>query len=285
MSIANAQASVKRLPSDMNQVWTVTRIEFLRNLRRKRLLIFVIIIAMVSALVLAIPPLFAGYPSDPIFGPYTFLQFFTSVVNFLVVLLAVFYGGDMLVSEVHSRTGYAIFPNPIRRSSLFLGKFLASLLACILILGAYYVIAAVSAAVIYIKLPVELLYSFLFAILYASACLAVAFLISALMKTTTSATVLTFVLFLFIFNILSGMLTFAGVRAEPLLTFQSGVISGFVNGPYPEFFPKDLEISQGGFHMTIYQPTVEMGVAVTLIWLVVAFILAFIVFRRREMVE
>ena len=288
MAASTVHARKWKLPSDLDQIETVTRVEFMRNLRRKRLLIFTIIIALVSALVLVIPPMFGGYPDDPILGPYVFAQNFTSAIGFLVILLAVFYGGDALVSEFSNKTGYAIFPNPVRRSSLFLGKLFASMLACILILGAYYIIIAVSMAIIYHTLVIELLYSFSFAVLYMAACLGVAFAVSALMRTTVSALVLTFVLFFFIFSMLSGILMFVGVRTEPLITFQAGVISGFLNGPYPEFFPP-MEQKFGNFtgndtfSFTIHNPTVGNGIIVCTIWLIVSLLVAYLFFRRREM--
>ena len=289
MAVTNAEAGKYVLPSDFDQIVTVTRVEFLRNLRRKRLLIFAIIIALVSALVLAVPPFFGGYPKDPILGPYSFAQNFTSAIDFLIILLAVFYGGDALVSEFSNKTGYAIFPNPIRRSSLFMGKLFSSLLACVLVLGAYYIIIAASMIAVYGTLVIELLYSFLYAVLYMSACLGVAFAISALMKSTVSALVLTFVLFLFVLSMLSGILMFAKVRAEPLLTFQAGVISGFLNGPYPGFFPPTEQRpnfgggNATGFDFVFYNPTVANGIIVCTVWRVVSLMLAYVVFRRREM--
>jgi len=283
MESAHTYQMKRNLPSDIQQAWVVTKVEFIRNLRRKRLLIFFIIIGLVAALLLAIPPLFTGYPKDPLLGPYQFSQFFTSFVNFLAILLAVFFGGDAIVSEFHNKTGYSILPNPMRRFSLFLGKFTANLFACVIILGVYYIIITASLAVIYSRVPVELLYSFLFAVLYTTACVALAFLISSMMRTTTSATVLTFVLFFFIFNIVSNILMFVGVRTEYILTFQAGVINGFVNGPYPEMFPVDATFHQGDFSLTIYQPTVGMAILVTSMYAVVAFVVGYVIFRRRQM--
>jgi len=289
MAIANVEKAKRVLPSDFDQIIAVTRVEFLRNLRRKRLLIFAIIIALVSALVLAVPLFFDGYPKGSSLSPYIFAQNFMAGISFLTILLAVFYGGDALVSEFSNKTGYAIFPNPIRRSSLFVGKLFASLLACFLILGSYYIIIAVSMLAVYSTLVIELLYSFLFALLYMSACLGVAFAISALMRSTVSALVLTFVLFLFVLSMLSGILMFARVRAEPLLTFQVGVISGFLSGPYPGSYPPPTERTfipvdnRTSFEFVTYNPTVVNGIIVCIIWLIVSLSLAYFVFRRREM--
>ena len=291
MAVSNVERRKWNLPSDLDQIETVIRVEFLRHLRRKRLLMFAIIIALVSALVLAIPPFFGGYPSNPILGPYQFAQYFTSAADFLIILLAVFYGGDALVSEFSSKTGYSLFPNPVNRFSLFTGKLLAGLLACVLLLGGYYMIIAASMLVIYKTLVIELVYSFLFAGLYMFACLGVAFAISALMKSTVSALVLTFVLFFFVFTMLSAVLMIAKVRAEPLLTFQAGVISGFLNGPYPESFPPletrpdfgNMTGNMTAFDFVVYNPTVVNGIAVSVIWLVVSLVIAYLVFRRREM--
>ena len=103
MATISAHLGKRQLPSDMSQVWTVTQLELKRNLRRRRFVAFLIIIALVVSLILAIPPA-AGIDYAKL-GTYQFAQIFTEFANFLIILLAGFFAGDSLVSEVHSKTG------------------------------------------------------------------------------------------------------------------------------------------------------------------------------------
>ncbi len=279
MATISAHINKRQLPSDMDQVWTVTRLELKRNLRRKRFVAFLIIIALVVSLILAIPPA-AGIDYAKL-GAYQFAQIFTEFASFLIILLAVFFAGDSLVSEFHSKTGYSLFPNPVKRSSIFVGKILASLLGCILILGIYYILMAASVGIIFHQMPLEIALSFGFAVLYAAAAVGVSYLFGSLMKTTASATVLTFVFFLFILQMLSAVFMVAGMRADPLLTYEAGVINAVLAGPFPEAYPQDMSDPRMPFK--IFQPKVDIAIVVMLIWMIVTLVLAYFFFRRREM--
>lgn len=272
-------------PPDLAQVWMVTQVELQRNLRRKRLLAVLAVVVVVCVLVIGIiPALGRSYPDRPILGVYDYSQFFLGFVSFLAILIAVFFGGDALVSEFFGRTGYSIFPNPVKRSVIFMGKVFASMIATLIVLGILYLIIAVSMAVIYRTVPVEMVYSFFYAFLYVTATVGVAYFISAIMKTTTSAMILTFFLFLFIMPIVEGVLMFADVRPEGFLTFEGGLITGFMQGPFPQYFPPErtrFETPFGTFSQ--YAPGVAAGTVVILIWMFVSFFLAYYFFRRRDM--
>ncbi len=285
MSTATAKKAKLVPPSDLVQIWTVARLEIQRNLRRKRLIACLAIVIAICAIGLAIIPALGGsYPSDPILGPYQFSQIFLEFGGFLAILIAVFFGGDPIVSEFHGKTGYTLFPNPVKRSSIFLGKILSSLIATFIVIGLFYLIITISMVAIYQKVPIEMLYSFGFAFLYVTALIAVAYLISSLMKTTMAAMILTFFLLLFILPIITTVLTFAGYRPDAFLNFQAGIVTGFMAGPFPEFYPPDLVINDSsGFTFTFFQPKVDIGIIVCFIWMIIAFILAYFFFRRREM--
>jgi len=286
MSTSTAASTKYRPPSDMTQIWAVTQVELQRNFRRKRLIAVLAVVIIVCVLVIGIVPAVGrNYPDQPILGPYNYSQFFLGFVSFLAILIAVFFGGDALVSEFYSRTGYSIFPNPVKRSSIFLGKVLASLIDALIVLSVFYLIIAGSMAAIYHTVPAEMAYSFFYAFMYVTAILGVAYFISSIMKTTTSAMVLTFFLFLFIMPIVQGVLMFAQVKPEGFLTFEAGLVTGFMQGPYPESFPTDTKIPTGSplGDITVYAPTVVVGTLVILIWMIVTYSLAYYFFRRRDM--
>jgi len=269
------------IPGDLAQVLTVARYELLRHLRRRRFLAMLAIIAVVVTLILALPPaLGVPQPSDP----YGFSQNLVQFTAILVLLAATFFAADGLAGEFHQRTGYVVFPNPIRRASLYWGKVLAGLGASLGIVGTYYGIVAVASLGFTGRVVAELGLSALFAFLYTASAVGVAYLVSAVMKGTTGATILTFLLFLFVLPIASTTLTFAKVKPMFLVTFASETLTNVLAGPFPEAYPQDSTIVVGpGFTFTQYVPEVVPAVAVMALYLVVSVVLARMLFARREM--
>ena len=54
-----------------------------------------------------------------------------------MILSTAFFGGDAISGEFQNRTGYFLVPNPIRRSAIYVGKWLAALMASTIILGVF----------------------------------------------------------------------------------------------------------------------------------------------------
>jgi ABC-2 type transport system permease protein len=52
-------------------------------------------------------------------------------VPILSVLSATFFSADAIVSEYESKTGCFLFPNPIRKTAIFVGKVIASALVSV----------------------------------------------------------------------------------------------------------------------------------------------------------
>jgi len=134
-----------RPPSDARQVYLVGRYELLKHLRSKRLIGMLVIELAVFLLILAIPPLLGhDYKTDPA----SFAEDFYSWVPTLVVIGATLFAGDALVSEFQNRTGYLVFPNPVKRITFFLGKYWATLAILIINLMLFYGLTSVASLAI-----------------------------------------------------------------------------------------------------------------------------------------
>src|SRR3989442_5432148 len=70
--------------------------------------------------------------------PNAFVSTFATFTGLLVVLSGVLFAADALVSEHEKRTGYFLFPNPVRREVLVLGKIAASLIVSAAVISLYY---------------------------------------------------------------------------------------------------------------------------------------------------
>lgn len=282
-SVAKPKVASKNqstIPSDFQQFLFVVRYETLKYLRGKRLIAMLIIIALILGLILGIPPALGDdYPSDGL----DFAGRFVGFVSIIVILCITFFGADAIVSEFQHKTGYVLFPNPLKKSVILFGKFFASFLSSMLMLLIFYGTVMLSTAAVTRSLPVEIGLSFLFCVMFLGSALSVTYLLSSIMKGTTGATVLTFFLFFLILPIFESVFTFAAVKPWASITFASGIISYILVVPYP----KDIveEMSFGGETIEIHQfyPDVVLSLLIMFFYLVITFALAYFIFARKEM--
>ena len=211
--------------------------------------------------------------------PEDFESFFVGFASILIIICATFFGADALVGEFSNRTGYLIFPTPMKRHVLFSGKFMASLTAGLIVIGIFYAGIGILSLIAAHGIDDHFLLSFAYALEYLLALTAVAYLISSLMKGATGAIVLTFLLPLLIFNIIDGVFMMAGVKFEASLTFSAGVIGYILQEPYPV----DTTIDHGGFTFANYYPDPALSVIVMFAWAVVAVALSLVLFKRKQL--
>ncbi|WP_019178420.1 ABC transporter permease [Methanomassiliicoccus luminyensis] len=277
---SDAQAA---LPSDIKQVGIVAKYDILKFLRSRRLLGMLIIEGLVLALITALL-LTTDRPSmtfDEV--AYQYISFAST----LVIIAATLFGGDAIVSEFQGRTGYLLFPNPVKRGTILAGKFLSACGAMVLVMGLYYVITLVAGLVISDTGGVSwlILYSGLLSVLYGVSALAVAFFISSLMKGSTGSLILTFALFFFVFNIAGSLLgALGGIKPWFIPTFAGETLSYIMQTPYPvdEIWTQTIE-GFGDFTTYLFYPKIWESVGVMIAWTVIPLALAYFLFKRREM--
>ena len=269
------------IPSDLKQVGLVMRYDIYKHLRSKRLLSIIVIEIVVLALILMLPPLLGhAYPKDAA----AFVGNFASFVNILVIIGATLFAGDAIVSEYQNRTGYLLFPNPVKRWTLFTGKLFASIIVMTLVMGVYYAVAITAGIGATGSISVLAFYSFLLALLYSLACVGIGFLLSSVFKGATGALVFTFALLFMLLPIVDGVTAVAGVKVEASLTFAGGTINYILTDPYPHDFPQTFPIAAGQ-NLTVwnYFPNVGIAIVVMLVYAGISLAIAMVAFQRREM--
>ncbi|MGQ9588105.1 MAG: ABC transporter permease [Thermoplasmata archaeon] len=206
---------------------------------------------------------------------------FLNFANILIIICATFFGADALVSEFQNRTGYLIFPNPMKRGTLFFGKYAASMTAGIIVVAVFY--AGVALLSLYSAHGVDDDYglSFAYALEYLMAAMAVGYVVSVLMKGTTGATVLTFFLLIMILPIVDSVSMFTGVKMEASLTFASNVLIYILYDPYPVDTTTDFG---AGMSFSQFYPD-PLWAAVTMLgYAVAAIAISLVVFKRKQLV-
>lgn len=208
-----------------------------------------------------------------------FSGIFLAFASILVIIAATFFAADAIVGEFQNRTGYLVFPTPLRRWALFMGKFAASMTAGLMVVSLFYAGTAALSFVAVGGVDDDFLLSYLFAVEFLWATTAVAYLISSVLKGSTGATVLTFLMFIVILPIVDSVSTFAGVKIDASLTFVGGIITFIVVDPYPV----DSVTDQFGFTFYMYYPEPWVAAIVCLAYAVIGMAVSMFLFNRKQL--
>lgn len=265
--------------SELDKLGIVISYEFLKHIRRKRLYVVLGIALVVEALVLIlIPVLLDHYPSSVMA-----MAAMLSAGPSLAAIGAVFFAGDAIAGEYEGKTGFLLFTNPIKRTTLWSGKYIAAFIAVTLMIIFSYIISAVSLAVIYGEVPIEMLESFGICLLFAAAVLSMTFFFSAISRGSMGATVMTLVFVWVLSGILESVLSFTGNEYWYILSAGGDAIA-LVYGGIDMF----MSGFGGGAHLQAmlenYKPlSVGMACWGMSIYLVAGLALSMVISRRRQL--
>jgi ABC-2 type transport system permease protein len=139
-----------------------------------------------------------------------FFAVWVTSMGTLAILGAVFFGGDSIASEFEHKTGYVLFPNPVKRITLVVGKYLACFIATAVILVISYLISTGALLGFYRQVPVGILGSLAIALMLSCCVISMAFAFSSVLKGGMGATIATLLTFMIISPIISSALSYAG---------------------------------------------------------------------------
>lgn len=264
----------------INKMITVSRFEILMFFRGKKIYGMLAITIAISALFIAIieylqPPM----ASSEDFGFSTPLRF----VFFLIVLFGAFFGSNSIVTESHQKTGQLLLSNPVSRTTIWFGKFVAAELISIGILLLYYSIITVYAAIGGHQVPTEVLTSLLFSVIALTMVMGISFLISSIFRGPTGAAVAVFVLFIIILPMADNIMTTYG-EFKPWFTpsFSAEILNKILVIPYQS--DSIVESSLGTpFSFNLYIPDISHSLAVMFSYIVISCVFSIYLFKRKEM--
>jgi ABC-2 type transport system permease protein len=202
--------------------------------------------------------------------------------SFIVILSTAFFGGDAISSEFQNRTGYFLVPNPIRRSAIYIGKWIAALIASTIIVGIFALIIAANGTYYFgTSMPSEFLQSVFFAWVYLVAALSLAFAFSSLFKSSAISILMSVILLLFVFSIVD-TLSSSVVGIEPWfsITYGAGIISSVLSSPYPLHLVSEHITPR--ISLTAYNATIPEGLAILVVYFVVMAVLGLWLFEKKE---
>ena len=267
--------------NDLKQMLILARYQLRNYIRAKRLYILIIIAAVVISLIVYVNATF-GNPAEQEVKDTA--SDFAGFAPTLVVLTALFFGGDAIASEYQNKTGYFLFPNPIRRVSIFWGKYIASFISSILIVLMYYLSGAVYVFYYHQTVPVEYYYSLAYSLIFLLSLLSLTYMFSTFFKSGAVAFAIVTFLYFLVFNIIDGLSQIAGIEPWFSITYAASIITLVFSGKYMGDYTHSQVIHAGrGITITIYQPYLWEGVAIMLAYLVIASLIGTIVFQKKEM--
>jgi ABC-2 type transport system permease protein len=206
-----------------------------------------------------------------------------------VIFSGFFFGGDAISSEFQNKTGYFLLTNPVKRSSVYMGKWFAAVIASATILGAYSVID-VADTIYHFGLPAfspQFGEAMLFSMLYLIAVLGFTFFISSALKSSSVSIIVTAVLLIFGFTVIEEF-CYAIAHVEPwfLITYGSEIITNVLAIPYPAHTVTVLSTTAlelaGGKTFTEYTATVAEGIVILTVYFVATMILGLVMFGKRQ---
>src|SRR5947208_5786412 len=267
------------LPSSVSQVGTITKYELVNYFRSRRFFVLLIIGVIIGALLTAL----VGYyrPSGFLSSPLDFYSnWWAGSITFVIILSGIFYGGDAISGEFQNKTGYFLVANPLRRSSIYIGKWLGALITSVIMLGVFSAITVGNGIYYFgLNIPYQLWVSLLFGLLYLIAVLGFTFFFSSLFKSSSISILVTAILFLFAFMLIQTLVE-GLVKIEPwfLITYGAQINTNTLIDPYPTTSTQGF----GPNVFTSYATTIPEGIAILSAYFLVTAVLGLLIFERRE---
>lgn len=266
-----------QVPSSLAQCVIQAEFEFQNYLRSARFYIMLAIMATIGFAILAV--MYAYRPAEFLSSPREFYSvWWGNIVGLCVILAGIFFGADAISTEFQTKTGYYLLPNPVKRSSVFLGKWIAAFFASAIAIGLYLTITIADGAIYFgLNIPYQLGESFALAIFYIFPILGVSFFISSVFKNSSYSILVTAILLLFGFNSISPLIT-ALSNSEPwyVLTYGAGIIANVLAA---SGFPPHQVVIAGS---TSYNATILEGLAIMFAYFVVSTALGVLLFERED---
>jgi ABC-2 type transport system permease protein len=270
-----------KVPSDLSQVRITLKYTLLEYIRSRRFYILLAIAIVISAILTFV----VGYyhPASFLVSDLSFYSgWWGNIATFVIVLSGIFFGGDAVSSEFQNKTGYFGVPNPIRRSSIYIGKWLSALIASTVILGVFAAITVGNGLYYFSSVPYQFGESLLFSWFYLVAVLGFTFFFSSLFKNSSMSIMITAILFLFAFNIIQLFVAnLAQIEPWFIITYGAQIIGNVLTVPYPQHIVTKTA-GPRGFALTVYNPSIPEGLAIIGIYFIVTVVLGLILFERKE---
>ena len=245
---------------DIRLAVVIMKNEILKHMRGKRILVFGIIVALILVGITAALVLTKNNILD---SPTLFCEQFLGLITLLVVIGATIFGATAIVSEFEERTALILFNRPIRKWSIFVGKFAAAFLTVSAIMVFYYVFVIVACMILTGGIPGDIWISLILCLFYVFGTVGIAMMFSSLMKKSATASILTFFAIILLFDTVASIVAAVAEIGDTWFMLNTAASS-----------IADVITDAGA--------QVLRDIAVMFVWGLVPAILGFVKFRDRD---
>lgn len=262
-------------------------LQYIKNYYRSKsfyLMLFLIIVISVMMTYFSLKyvndlPRFLGSASLPPALKETLFYFlWTFVLANIPVFASVFFGSPALSSEIENKTAYYIFPLPINRYKLYIGKYLAAVTVTLIIIAIYTVFELGTLGFLFKNMPsIDFYYSLGLLVLFILSIMSITFMISAIFNKNTYAYISVFIIYYIVFEAGSLIIELLyKVTPTYLLNEAATIIDRvYMNINTTDFLAKP-SISPAPFS------DIVLAMLVMIIYLVISFIIGMFLFERKE---
>jgi ABC-2 type transport system permease protein len=293
--MAESTPTGNSVPGSLAQVLVMMKYTFQDYLRSRRFAILMVIMVLIGGgLTVALAYFGIGaftgggaISTSSLVAQLGFYSGFWGFATDLAVIAGIFFGGDAISGEFQNKTGYFMLPNPVRRSSIYIGKWLAALTAGTIAILIYMAFCIGNGLYYGFGIPTQFVESFAFTWFYLVAALGFTFFFSSLFKSSSYSFLVTFLLFFFAFGIIDLLATdLAHIEPWFLLTYGAGIIGDVLMSPYPAHTSTSSGLfGRGGANAPTfftYNPTIPEGLTIIAIYFIATAVLGLLLFERKE---
>lgn len=194
------------------------------------------------------------------------------------VFASVFFGSPSISSEVETNTAFHIFPLPISRYTLLIGKYLAALSVTVILISFYMGVQVMVIDHVFQTGPVlQFYYSYAMAVLFVTAIMAFTFMISSIFTKNLYAYITVFVIYFLIFNSTGLIFQLLYNMESPFLLSSA---AGMIGRVYIDMDPSTL--LGGGSLSPASFPEIMVSVLVMVLYTAISLAVAVVMFERME---
>ncbi len=218
--------------SDVKQVFAVMSNEVLKFLRGKKIYVYLVLLALFLSLDILLP-LFLEVDGEVMTLTDDGAEIARGVLNDLslaLLIMATLFSASSISSEFEERTALILLTKPIRRTTIIMGKFMASVFVGVVTLVFYYILAIAFYLISGTAPTGDLFAGFVMYIFMILMVVAVATLVSAFAKKSSTSAVLTLFVLLVFPLILEAILASRGFDTWFLLGSLRTSAAAVING-------------------------------------------------------
>ncbi len=273
------------VPNGFAQVMVMMHYSFLEYIRSRRFFILLIITVAIGLLLTGIVAYYR--PQSFLMTEQAFYSnwWSSSIITFIIILPAVFFGGDAISGEFQNKTGYFLLNNPIRRSSVYTGKFLAALAGSLIMLLVFTAMT-VGNGIYYFGGVTGLFWEALsFTAIAIVTVMGITFFFSSIFKSNSAAIIVTVILLIFIFPFVQSLVAnFAHVEPWFDISYGTQIANSVLITPYPPSFQSSVMPLAHGRSITItqYNATIPEGLIIMIVYFIASVVAGLILFEYKQ---